>query len=87
MLAFVRRGLAVIIAFFLVMAWQYRKNMAALFFAVGTLFAATAALTAAHVPDRILQALALGWALCMLIAAASGATRLAARLRKKANRP
>jgi len=82
-----QKGFAVLIAFLLMMAWQYRKNTAALFFAVGTLFAAAAVLAADHVPDRILQSLALGWALCMLIAGVSGAARLAARLRKKAKHP
>jgi hypothetical protein len=35
-----QKGFAVLIAFLLMMAWQYRKNTAALFFAVGTLLAA-----------------------------------------------
>jgi hypothetical protein len=82
-----RKGFAVLIAFLLVMTWQSRKNMAAFFFGVGTLFAATAALTSDHVPDSILQALALGWALCTLIAGVSWAASLAARLRKKAKLP
>ena len=84
MLVFVRKGFAVAIAFLLVMAWQNRNNRAIFFFAVGGLFGVAAMLTADRVPDAILHALALGWALCMLVVAVSGAARLAARLRKRA---
>jgi len=62
------KGLALIIAFLLVTAWQYRNNRTVFFVLLGTLFGVAAVLTSRHVPEETLQALALGWALCMLIA-------------------
>jgi peptidoglycan/LPS O-acetylase OafA/YrhL len=78
-----RKGFAAVIAFLFVMAWQYRNKRAVFFLIVGALFASAAALNADRVPDRILQALALGWVLCMLVAGVSAAANLASRLRKK----
>jgi len=80
-----QRGLAVVAAFLLVMAWQYRKNKAVLFVIVATLFA-DAALFVAGRPDLsewILKSLALCWLICMLAAGVFAVEKLTYSLRKK----
>jgi uncharacterized membrane protein len=66
------KGFAVIIAFLMVMAWQYRKNKAVLFLSaiVGTLFACAALLSTRweDFTDLPLRVFALCWLACMLIA-------------------
>jgi hypothetical protein len=81
--AAMRKGFALIVSVLLVMAWRNRNNMAVFFLLVGTLFAVAAMLVSELVPETIIQALALGWALCMLVAGVSAIAKLAARLRKK----
>jgi hypothetical protein len=82
-----QKGLALIVSVLLVMAWRNRNNMAIFFLLVGTLFAVAAMLASEQVPETIIQALALGWALCMLVAGVSGIAKLVAHLRKKAKHP
>jgi uncharacterized membrane protein len=64
------KGFAVIIAFLMVIAWQYRKNEAVLFLIVGTLFACAALLSTRweDFTDLPLRVFALCWLGCMLIA-------------------
>ena len=80
-----RKGLAVVTAFLLVMAWQYRKNRPVLFVLLATLFAA-AALFAADRPglsEWVLKSFAIAWLICMLAAGVFAAEKLIYILRKK----
>ena len=72
-----------VVVFLAVMAWRYRNNRPVFFVVVGTLFAAVAIVMADQVSDRIVQSLALAWAACMLVAAASAISGQIYRARKK----
>jgi hypothetical protein len=65
-----QRGLAVVTAFLLVMAWQYRKNKPVLLVIVATLFVPAAALSTRwqNVSDWPLRVFALCWLTCMVLA-------------------
>jgi CHASE2 domain-containing sensor protein len=67
-----RRGLAAVAAFLLVMAWQYRKNKAVLFVIIATLFVPAAALSTRweNTSDWPPRVFALCWLTCMVIAGA-----------------
>jgi drug/metabolite transporter (DMT)-like permease len=80
-----RPKFAALIVFLVVMAWQFRNNRAVFFLVIGTLFPAGAMLFGDRIPDRVLQSLALAWAACMLLAAASAASKLFQYLKKKRN--
>ena len=82
-----QKGLALVSVFLLIAAWRNRNDRAMFFLSVGSLCAIAAVLGANHIPDRILQALALAWMLCMLVAAASALWKLASKLRKKVKHP
>jgi phosphate/sulfate permease len=53
------------------------------FVVVGSLFAVAALVAGSHVPERIVQSLALAWAACMLVAAVFAAWELVQYLRRK----
>jgi predicted membrane protein len=80
-----RKGLAVITAFLLVMAWQYRKNRPVLFVVVGSLFAVAAMFVAGLTgpAEWIIRSLAVAWLICMLAAGTFAAEKLIYILRKK----
>ena len=78
-----QKGLAAMIALLVVAAWQYRNNRPVFFVVVGTLFAAVPLVLGSHVPERILQACALAWLACMLVALVFGAGQIAHWLRNK----
>jgi hypothetical protein len=83
-----RKGLAALTIFLLVMAWQYRKNRPVLFVIVATLFAEAALLVARLTGpwDWILKSLALCWLICMLAAGVFAAEKLIYTSRKKAGK-
>ena len=72
----------------IVAVWHYRNNRPIFFVLVGSIFAAAAAIlvSSADLSDRLVQSLALGWLLCMLVAAASGIVELAQYIKNKKNR-
>jgi hypothetical protein len=79
-----QKGMAAIIAFLLVMAWQYRKNKALLFVIVATLFASAGLLASgrAGFPEWTVTFLALAWLICMLIAGLLALEKLFYSIRK-----
>jgi uncharacterized membrane protein len=80
-----QKGLAAVVAFLIVMAWQYRKNKTVLFLIVGTLFACAALLSTRweNVSDFPLRAFALCWLTCMLIAGILAAKKLVHSAQKR----
>jgi len=79
-----QKSLAVLAAFLVVMAWQYRKNKAALFAIIATLFALAALITGgSRLPERSVTSLAIAWAVCMLIAIVFAVEKLLYFARRK----
>jgi hypothetical protein len=83
-----QRWLVLITAFLLVMAWQYRKNGAALLVIVATLFADAALFVASRpsIPEQLLKSLAIAWLICMLGAGVFAAEKLINTMRKKSRK-
>jgi uncharacterized membrane protein len=79
------KGFAVVIAFLIVMAWQYRKNKPLLFAIVATLFACAALLSTRweNISDLPLRVFALSWLACMPIAGILAAKKVVLSVRKK----
>jgi hypothetical protein len=83
-----RKGLPAILALLIFAAWQYRRNRPVFFVVVGTLFATTAILVSdSQLPETVLKACALGWLVCMLVAAVFGIGELARYIRKSRDAP
>ena len=80
-----RRGFAAVIAFLIVMAWQYRKNKPVLLVIVATLFACAAALSTRweNIYEWPLRAFAFCWLTCMLVAGVLAVKKLVLAINKK----
>jgi uncharacterized membrane protein len=80
-----QKGFAAVIAFLIVMAWQYRKNKPVLLVIVATLFGAAALLSSRweNISDWPLRVFALCWLTCMLIAGVLATKKLVHSVRKR----
>jgi uncharacterized membrane protein len=80
-----QKGFAAVIAFLILMAWQYRKNKPVLLVIVATLFAAAAALSTRweSISDWPLRVFALCWLTCMLFAGVLAVKKLVLAISKK----